>query len=76
MIPRAPRGREEVHAQISRLLEAHELIIKEGRRSAHRAQELGDDVSNDLLVSHVLRTNEKQVWVLFEHLVSVPRVVR
>jgi len=58
------------------LLEAHELIIKEGRRSAHRAQELGDDVSNDLLVSHVLRTNEKQVWVLFEHLVSVPRVVR
>jgi len=76
MIPRAPRGREEVHAQISRLLEAHELIIKEGRRSAHRAQELGDDVSNDLLVSHVLRTNEKQVWVLSEHLVSVPRVVR
>jgi len=76
MIPRAPRGREEVHAQISRLLEAHELIIKEGRRSAHRAQELGDDVSNDLLVSDVLRKNEKQVWVLSEHLLNVPRVVR
>src|SRR5436309_7884225 len=71
MIPRAPRGREEVRAQISRLLEAHELIIKEARRSAHRAQELGDDVSSDLLVSDVLRTNEKQVWVLSEHLVNL-----
>jgi len=76
MIPRAPRGREDVRAQISRLLEAHELIIKEGRRSAHRAQELGDDVSNDLLVSNVLRTNEKQVWVLSGHQVNVPRVAR
>ena len=76
MIPRSPRGREDVRAQISRLLEAHELIIKEARRSAHRAQELGDDVSNDVLVSDVLRTNEKQVWVLSEHLVNLSRAVR
>jgi starvation-inducible DNA-binding protein len=76
MIPRAPRGREDVRAQFSRLLEAHELIIKEGRRSAHRAQELGDEVSTDLLVSGVLRTNEKQVWVLSGHQVNVPRVAR
>ncbi len=76
MIPRAPRGREEIRAQISRLLEAHELIIKEARTSAHRAQELGDDASNDLIVSDVIRTNEKQVWVLSEHLVSIPRVAR
>jgi len=71
MIPRAPRGREEVNAQISRLLEAHELIIQEARRSAHRSSELGDDGSNDLLVSGVLRTNEKQVWVLCQHLVDM-----
>ena len=68
MIPRAPRGPEEVHAQISRLLEAHELIIQEARRSAPRTHELGDDGSNDLFVSGVLRTNEKQVWILSQHL--------
>ena len=45
MIPRAPRGPEEVDAQISRLLEAHELIIQEARRSAPRTHELGDDGS-------------------------------
>jgi starvation-inducible DNA-binding protein len=72
MIPPAPRGREEVRAQISRLLVAHELIIKAARRSAHRAQELGDDVSNDIFVSDVLRTNEKQVWILSEHLAGMP----
>jgi len=76
MIPPAPRGREEVRAQISRLLEAHELIIQEARRSAHRARELGDDVSNDIFVSGVLRTNEKQVWVLSEHLVNSPRIAQ
>jgi starvation-inducible DNA-binding protein len=70
MIPRVPRGREEARVQISRLLEAHELVINEARRSAHRAQELGDDGSNDLLVSGVLRTNEMQVWFLSEHLAS------
>ena len=76
MIPPAPRGREDVRAQISRLLEAHELIIKDARRSAHRAQAIGDDVSNDLFVSDVLRTNEKQVWVLSQHLVSMPGAAR
>jgi starvation-inducible DNA-binding protein len=76
MIPPAPRGREEVRAQVSRLLEAHELIIKEARRSAHRAQELGDDGSNDLIVSGVLRTNEEQVWVLSEHQVHMPPAAR
>ncbi len=68
-IPRPPYEREEVPAQITRLLEAHEIIIKEARKSARRAQELGDDGSNDLLVSDVLRTNEMQVWFLSEHLI-------
>jgi starvation-inducible DNA-binding protein len=74
-IARPPRGREEVPVQISRLLEAHETIIKEVRKSARRAADLGDDGSNDLLVSDVLRTNELQVWFLSEHLVSTPLVI-
>jgi starvation-inducible DNA-binding protein len=74
-IPRPPRGREEVPVQISRLLEAHKTIIEGARRFARRASELGDDGTNDLLVSGVLRTNELQVWFLYEHLVSMPLVV-
>ena len=74
MIPRPPRGREEVPVQISRLLEAHELILKEARTMAREADEAGDDGTNDLLVSNVIRTNELQVWFLAEHLVDVPVV--
>lgn len=73
-VERPPRGREEVPVQISRLLEAHQVIIGETRKMARRAAELGDDGSNDLLVSEVLRTNELQVWFLSEHLVNVPLV--
>jgi starvation-inducible DNA-binding protein len=73
-IPRPPRGREEVPVQISRLLEAHELIIKQAREAAGAADEAGDDGTNDLLVSNVLRTNELQVWFLAEHLVDAPTV--
>src|SRR6201998_666770 len=74
MIQRPPRGREEVPVQISRLLEAHELILKEARPMAKLATEGGDDGTNDLLVSDVIRTNELQVWFLAEHLVDVPVV--
>ena len=73
-IERAPRGREEVPVQLSRLLDAHQVIIGETRKLARRATELGDDGTNDLLVSEVLRTNELQVWFLSEHLVDVPLV--
>jgi starvation-inducible DNA-binding protein len=73
-LERPPRGREEVPVQISRLLEAHETIIKEVRSTAHRADELGDDGTNDLLISDVLRTNEFQAWFLSEHLVEMPLV--
>ena len=41
---------------------------------ARRASEIGDDGTNDLLVSQVLRTNEMQVWFLAEHLVDTPQV--
>jgi len=67
-----PRGREEVPVQLSRLLDAHQVIIREVRKLARRASELGDDGTNDLVVSEVLRTNELQVWFLSEHLVNVP----
>jgi starvation-inducible DNA-binding protein len=73
-VPRPPDGAEEVPAMLSRLLEAHELVIAETRSAAHRADELGDDGSNDLLVSEVLRTNELQTWFVAEHLVDTPLV--
>ena len=73
-IERPPRGREEVPVQLSRLLDAHQVIIREARTLARRASTLGDDGTNDLVVSQVLRTNELQVWFLSEHLVDVPLV--
>jgi len=69
-IPRPPKGREEVPVQISRLLHAHEIILEEARSMARQADEAGDDGTNDLLVSDVIRTGEKQVWFLAEHLVD------
>jgi starvation-inducible DNA-binding protein len=74
MIPRPPKGREEAPAQISRLLHAHEIILEESRAMARDAQESGDDGTNDLLVSNVIRGNELQVWFLSEHVVDVPLV--
>jgi len=73
-IERPPRGREEVPVQISRLLEAHETILRETREAAEKADENGDAGTNDLLVSDVLRTNELQVWFVAEHVVDVPTV--
>src|SRR5215469_10040857 len=73
-IERPPRGREEVPVQLSRLVDAHQIIIRQARRLARRSSDLGDDGTNDLLVSEVLRTNEFQVWFWSEHLVNVPLV--
>jgi starvation-inducible DNA-binding protein len=72
LIPRPPKGREEVPVQISRLLHAHEIVLKEARTMARRAAEAGDDGTNDLLISDVIRSNELQVWFIAEHLVDVP----
>src|SRR6266576_1483978 len=74
LIPRPPRGREEVPVQISRLLQAHEIVLKEARTMAGQAAEEGDDGTNDLLVSSVIRTNEMHVWFAGEHLVDGPLV--
>jgi starvation-inducible DNA-binding protein len=72
LIPRPPKGREEVPVQISRLLHAHEIVLKEARTMARRAAEAGDDGTNDLLISDVIRSNELQVWFIAEHVVDVP----
>jgi starvation-inducible DNA-binding protein len=74
IVPRPPKGREEVPVQISRLLHAHEIILEEARTMARLAGDAGDEGTNDLLVSDVIRTDELQVWFLSEHLVDVPVV--
>jgi starvation-inducible DNA-binding protein len=73
-IPRPPNGVEGVPQMLSRLLEAHELIVTEVRAAHVRAAGNGDDGTADLLVGDVLRRHELQVWFLAEHLVDVPLV--
>jgi len=73
-IGRPPNGREEVPAMISRLLEAHEIIIQEVREAIDATEKNKDWGSNDILMSDVLRTNELQVWFVAEHLVDTPLV--
>ena len=72
IIPRPPKGREEAPVQISRLLHAHEIVIKEARTMARLAAQSGDDGTNDLIVSDVIRGNELQVWFVAEHVVPTP----
>jgi starvation-inducible DNA-binding protein len=74
IIPRPVRGREPVPVQISRLLHGHEIVLKEARTMARLAAEQGDDGTNDLIVSDVIRTNELQVWFVGEHLVDIPLI--
>lgn len=73
-IPRPPDGCEEVPAMLSRLLEAHEIILIDAHDAAARVIQLGDDGTNDLIVSDVIRTGELQAWFLAEHLVDTPLV--
>jgi starvation-inducible DNA-binding protein len=73
-IERPPKDREEVPVQISRLLEAHEHILKECRKVAREADEAGDDGTNDMLISQVVRTNEFEAWFVSEHVVETPLV--
>ena len=72
LIPRPPKGREAAPVQISRLLHAHEIVLKEARTMARLAADQGDDGTNDLIVSDIIRANELQVWFIAEHVVDVP----
>lgn len=73
-ISRPPNGAEEVPAMLSRMLEAHEIIIGEVRRALEVVEENGDGGTSDLLQSRVLPKNEMQVWFIAEHLVDTPVV--
>ena len=72
IVPRPPKGREVAPVQISRLLHAHEIVLKEARTMARGAAERGDDGTNDLIVGDVIRTNELQVWFVGQHVVDAP----
>ncbi len=74
-IPRPPRGKEEVPVQISRLLEAHKMIIKQCLDIAEAADDAGDQGTNDLVVSDILRPNELQSWFIGQHLVEMPLTI-
>ncbi len=67
-IARPPRGREDATVQLFRLLQAHEIIIGAAREAAQAAAARGDDGTNDLLISEVLRGNEFQVWFISEQI--------
>src|SRR5579862_6031717 len=73
-VPRAPNGVEEPPAMLSRLLEAHETILIDAHDAAEKTAKQGDDGTNDLIVSSVIRTGELQCWFLAEHLVDTPLV--
>jgi starvation-inducible DNA-binding protein len=63
-----------VPVQVSRLLHAHEIVLKEARAMARIAAEHDDQGTNDLIVSDVIRTNELQAWFIGEHVVDTPVV--
>ena len=65
-LERPSRDREAPSLQLARLIDAHERVLYGARTAARRAAELGDDGTNDLLVSDVIRTNEKQAWFIQE----------
>jgi starvation-inducible DNA-binding protein len=67
-----PRGREEVPVQISRLLAAHKHIMELCHKIAEAADKAGDDGTNDMVVSDILRANELQSWFIGQHLVEMP----
>jgi len=74
IVPRPPRGREGAPLQISRLLHAHEIVLNEARSMARQATEAGDDGTADLLISDIIRSNERQVWFLSQHVVDVASI--
>ena len=71
-IPRVPRDREEAPVQVSRLLDGHQRLLKNCHDYASKADDTGDDGTNDLIVSQLIRTNELQVWFVSEHVVESP----
>ena len=70
-IPRPPRDREApIGAARAPAVLAHEIVLSFARQAARRASEQGDDGTNDLFVSDLIRLNEKQAWFVTEHLAA------
>jgi len=67
LILRPPKGAEEVPEMLSRLLQAHHLIIGRLRDAIGETGSAGDDRTEDLL-NDVLHRHESQVWLLAGHL--------
>ncbi len=73
-IPAPPIGREDIPVQISRLLAAHKHIMQSCHDIAEKADDAGDDGTNDMVVSEILRENELQSWFIGQHLVNQPMI--
>ena len=74
-VPAPSIGREELPVQIARLLEAHKIVMQGCLDLADAADDAGDQGTNDLAVSDVLRPNELQSWFIGNHLVEMPLTV-
>jgi starvation-inducible DNA-binding protein len=67
-LARGPSGIESATTQLQRLVDAHELVLQEARPLAREAAARGDDGTNDLIVSQLVRGNEQQSWFVTRHL--------
>ena len=70
-IERPPAGAESIPAMITRLMMAHEIVIKDAREGIEITDGNDDGGTNDLFMSQVLRTNELQLWFVASHLSEV-----
>ena len=71
-IPRPPNGVEDAQAMLSRLLEAHEIVIEKVRGAIVTVTANGDYGTADLLVREVLRLHESQVWFIYQQFSGIP----
>jgi starvation-inducible DNA-binding protein len=69
-LARGPSGIESSLNQLARLVEAHEFVLEEARPFAREASAAGDEGTNDLIVSQVVRGNELQAWFIGRHMTS------
>ncbi len=72
LIPRPPKGREDTAQQLSRLMNAHFIVLEQAHTMAHTAAELGDNGTADLLIGDTIRRNERQAWCLKAHVLEIP----
>ncbi len=70
-LARAPSGVESSCNQLRRFVEAHEFVLLEARPLAREASAAGDEGSNDVIVSQIIRGNELQSWFVQRHLAAL-----